>query len=264
MRNTIALVGGAILMLGLATVAGWVGGSMSAGDPAAAPGGTAGGGAARLEFDELDRRLNALEKRLANTDENAAAALQAVTDLRPDVEALSGQPRPAVAQDSVIINPRDVDDAAEAKKTDQERADEFRDKARELYENAAPMILRGHLAQLADTSEGADDRRRSQVHAQAQQFAVAYGVDSKHRDTVTDILSEWMTQSVRDVGPYLRGGLERADYPRVEEAIVPVWDARDAKLKEILSDRAWKEYEADQKFYRGKMSLAFSRLAEGR
>lgn len=266
-KNTsLVILGGALAMLGVATAAGWVAGSLATRDAAPAQIGSSGGGDAVLDTAELDRRLEALVERMRQVEDASYAGLDLrdeVEQLRADVDGLLGGTA-AVAIAAAPDAPIATDDPDDRNLTQRERAEVLRKKAREMAERNAPHILRSLLASLVDTSDGADARRRTQVAVEAQQLAVRFVLDYQERDKLRAVLDETLAQQIRDVGPYLRGGLDRADYARVGEEMGKTWDARDARFKEIFDEDSWSTFEEEQKGYRAVMELAFQKLDDER
>ncbi len=271
--------GGALVVVGLALGAGFVGATLAQA-PAAAPVETAsapGGDATlRARVDSLERRLDAVAERLRVTEETANQALDRsaqldqirrdVTALQRRFEGLPAAPATAAAagsDDIVLTRPLNEMDPEERAGVEEALRERFVKKARELEARHAGQLMEMHLNNLRDTSEDASNARRSQVNAEARQLAVAYRLDGTVEGRVRDILAESLDASVRDVAPYLGGGLERADYDQVRQRLAAIWDARDAKIAALLADdEARKEYADRATDRRRVLDEALSRMSQ--
>jgi hypothetical protein len=264
--NSLALVAGGLVVVALSFGAGMLGGSSASsdggGDAAPAPR-SVPDSVVRSRLDELDRRLTNVEERLRIVEDTADAALtrtHEIDALRRAVDALRAGGVTAPAETATVteeVAPAPSGDDASGQMTADERdaleatqRDKLRKKARELVERHAPALMKQRLSRIADATAQGEADRRSQIYAESKQLAVLYHMSPAEEDTLREILVEESESSVREIAPYLGGGLERADYQAVKERFHAIWDHRDGRMAEILDEKELEAYQAERKEWR--------------
>ncbi len=275
--NALALAAGGIVVVALSFGAGMLGGSTTGGGKDVSP------AAPRVvpdsivisRLDEFDRRLGNVEERLRIVEETAEAALARTSEidaLRRALDALrtGGSPPPPAVAPSTGTR-LGTDDGAVAPLTDEERERreaeqiaKLREDARKIVLRYAPGLMKQRLTRIADASEQGAADRRSQVYADTKQLAVQYSMTPEQEDTLREILADESEAAVRDVAPYLGGGLERADFGAVKEKLGAIWDRRDARMSEVLDTQELEEYRETQKEWRAVYSKVLDDMAAAR
>jgi len=260
--NTLALAAGGLVVVALSFGAGILGASTvtpQTGAPASDVR-TVPDSAVRGRIDEIGRRLTNVEERLRVVEESANAALakaQEVDDLRRVVQELRTGGVPVAAPPTPEAPVEIVAGDGEGQMTPERRAeleaaqrDKLRRQAEEIVARNAPGLLKQRLARIADATAQGEADRRSQVYAETKQMAVLYSLTPQEEDRLREILGDTSEESVREVAPYLNGGLDRADYTAVKDRLFSVWDARDARMSEVLDEKELEEYRETQKKWR--------------
>lgn len=274
--NTLALAAGGLVVVALSFGAGILGASTvsaPAADPAPAVR-SVPDSSVRGRLEELDRRLQNVEARLRVVEETANAALdkaQDVEDLRRMVQQLQGGTAPAPPPTTHEAPAEIVAGDGEGQMTPERRAElealqreKLRRQAEEIVARNAPGLLKQRLARIADATAQGEADRRSQVYAETKQMAVLYSMTPEEEDRLREILADTSEESVREIAPYLNGGLDRADYTAVKERLFAVWDSRDARMSEVLDEKELEEYRETQKRWREVYGKALDAMEAAR
>ena len=264
--NALALAVGGLVVVALSFGAGVLGGSSVASDAnvtAPAPR-TVPDSVVRDRIEELDRRLGNVEERLRIVADTADAALtrtHEIDALRRAIDALrNGNTLPVAPErpsDSDNTTSTDSGPPQAEPLTDEQRAEreaaqveKLREQAKRLAESHAEPLLKQQLSRIADaTAQGAADRN-SQLYAEAKMLARQYAMTAEEEDRVREILTATNESAVREVAPYLGGGLERADHATLKTKLFEVWDARDARMVDVLDENELEDYRTTQKGWR--------------
>ncbi len=276
-HNALPVIGGSLVLLGLAVAAGFFGGSLAS-DPAARP--TAPRSVptslSNDRSDENERRLDNFEERLRIAEDTANAAMQRTTeidDLRREVAEIRRALRDGatLAADEPNAGDGASETAAEGPITNEER--DKREAAQRdrlityLHNQAgknAHALIRQRLVMLGDATKDGAASRHSQVVSEARQMAVLYRLKPGEEQTLRGILTEEMASAVQEVAPYVAGGLSRTDFAQVQSKLGPIWDRRDERMREVLTEDDHKSYMDSQKEWRKLYDKALSTMEEDR
>ncbi len=123
------------------------------------------------------------------------------------------------------------------------------------------LQLESQLRLLADSTRKGLENRRTQGFAEAQQLAVALRLDRASADELQTQFLDYMEDSAKKVGPYVRGGIEQADPEQVKQQFEEAWEQMDVGLKELLDEEKWK---SAAKILHGQRALMRTVLDEHR
>jgi hypothetical protein len=259
--NALPLVAGGVAVIVLSFGAGMFGGSFATPPNMEPTTGSAVGADAgsRAHIEELDRRVVNLEERMRVVEDTANSALQRaqqIDGLRREIEALkSGNTfrmpanPPPVAND-VPAEQRPTLTVAERQERDRQRTDELRKSMLKIAKRNGSMLLKSQLGVIANGTDQGDADRRSQVIGQSKRMATLYALTPAEEETVREILSEEFASSVRDVAPFLAGGIEKADIAQVKPKLGAIWDRRNARMADVLDEDEYEQYTSDQNEWR--------------
>jgi hypothetical protein len=135
----------------------------------------------------------------------------------------------------------------------------------DLRRRTGREFLAGFIRTLADaTPKGAEDRR-VQANVDAQFLATRFGVRSDDgRAQIRTILDDQWSNQARDVGPLLRGGLEKADIATVRDRMKASWDETDRRIQPLLDETAWKDYQTEMNARHETFLSALDEIERGR
>lgn len=276
--NTLAFVAGGVVIVALSLGAGLLGGSLASrgGDAAdLPPPRSVPESAVRDRLDELDRRLTNVEEQLRVLEETANAALtraQEVETLRRALDGLRAGSAAAPPEAPEVERPAPpLGDTLPKPLTDEERAQRETEKIerfkRDLHatvEKFAPQLLKQRLSRIGDATAQGEADRRAQMFADARKLAVIYQMTPDEEDRLREILTEENESSVREIAPFLGGGLERADYGAIKERLTTIWNRRDERMTEVLDANEMERYRADETVWRRYYEKALDEMDAAR
>lgn len=203
----------------------------------------------RARLDEIDRQLGYMDQRLEAAETTAARArdlAEALRDRRPPGSSTeAAAPAPAgVAAPSVTApgaaGPDGRPDLSQM--TDEQlreaRVRQIQDAVRTGMRTAIPA----RLMELASTEPGVADRRRANARVEAQQMAITLACSGEEADKLREIYFDHLDREVREVGPLVRNGMDRADLAAVESRLSEGWTEVDRRAKEVLGEVKFQKF----------------------
>lgn len=260
-QKLVPLVGGALAVALIGLAGGYFGATLAESPDAPR---SAGGDALtglRKDIQELDRRLEKIEVDLVRIDDSATTALDRVPDIDALLRRVSALEQGRAGGDPILRGAGGPVAAApateggepvpatgpERDRIDEERRQELIRKSREIFTANARKFLPFELNMLKDATKDGEAARRSQVYGRSRRMAVQYSLTPAKEQELRKLLQDEMESAVREVGPYLKGGLKSADFSQVKAKLTGLWSSTDAGMQGILDPEQYREYEADAK-----------------
>jgi hypothetical protein len=190
-------------------------------------------------FDEFDRRLANIERRLGAAESIATEARDlaaALRDARGTGPAAPANAAPAAGPSRDSAAPGSGDAPPAPAKTDEEiRQDRFK-QIQDFHRVQARSWVPVALAEMASTDVKVQEKRRTDARLEARQMAVALALTQEQADQLGKIWIEQADRAARDVGPLVKDGLAKADLDAVRTKLDEGWTEMDRQVKEAFGE----------------------------
>ncbi|MCE9635940.1 MAG: hypothetical protein K8T90_09560 [Planctomycetes bacterium] len=218
-------------------------------EPPGAPSSDAG---LRAQLDEVERRNEYLDQRVAGLERTTSEMrdlLESMRDRRGPTAApvpVAPTTEPKAATPDAPLDAASMDPASPtfdpSRMTDEQlraaRVRQIQDRVRADARRDIPA----RLVSLASTDEKVIDKRRLEARLEGRQMAIALGTGGDEADKLVAIFVESADREASEVGPLVRDGIDRADLAAVGSKLGEGWLEMDRRAKDALGDEKFSKY----------------------